>query len=308
MSRKRYRHPLTGYLFIAAAIVLIHTACQEEIQIELNNPKNQRIVVEGRITNELRQQTVKLTYTSSYFLNQPAPAVTDADAYILEEGTGIHYNLTQSSDSAGLYETQEMAGKVGETYSLIINDGSDSYKATSYLDTVLRLDSMKYDYELYSYFGYTFGVYNILLSAFEPPPEGQFYKIDFYINDTLFTNELAESIYQSDFLINNTYLDTVNIYGIPQEAIKLDTNIIRLEVISISEEEIYFISDLLNETYGNGSIFSGPPANIRSNVVNTSEGLDGLGFFGASSKTLIEMVLIKEHDDSTNNPFIEENL
>ena len=79
-------------------------------------------------------------------------------------------------------------------------------------------------------------------------------------------------------------------------------------MISISEEEIYFISDLLNETYGNGSIFSGPPANIRSNVVNTSEGLDGLGFFGASSKTLIEMVLIKEHDDSTNNPFIEENL
>ena len=69
---------------------------------------------------------------------------------------------------------------------------------------------MKYDYELYSYFGYTFGVYNILLSAFEPPPEGQFYKMDFYINDTLFTNELAESIYQSDFLINNTYLDTVN--------------------------------------------------------------------------------------------------
>jgi hypothetical protein len=284
------------------------SACEEEIQLELNNPDNQRIVVEGRVTNEFRHQLVKLTYTTSYFQNEPAPAITDAEAYIVEEGTGRRFNLTQSTDSLGLYETEEMAGRVGETYSLFINLNDELYKASSYLDTVLRLDSMKYKYEIYSYFGFTFGVYNILLSAFEPPPEGQIYKLDFYINDTLYTDELDESVYQSDFLINDTYLDTVSIYGIPQEYIKLDTNVIRLEVISISEEEVYFISELLNETLGNGSIFSGPPANIRTNVLNTSGGLDGLGFFGASSKTSIEMVLIKEHDESTNNPFIEENL
>jgi len=293
------------YLPGSILLYLVFQACEEEIQLELNNPENQRIVVEGRITNEFRHQQVRLTQTLSYFQNEPAPALTIAEVYILEEETGIQYPLVPDTDSIGLYVSEEMRGKVGETYSLIIDHDGESYKATSYLDTVLRLDSMKYKYELYNYFGFQFGVYNLLLSAFEPPPEGQFYKMDFYINDTLYTEKLEESVYLSDFMIDNTYLDTVTIYGIPQEYIKLDTNVIKLEVLSISEDEIYFISELLNETYGNGSIFSGPPSNIRSNVLNTSGGLDGIGFFGASAKSTIETFLIKEHDESTNNPFIE---
>jgi hypothetical protein len=33
-------------------MVIMGISCQEEIDIELNTPENQRIVVEGRITNE----------------------------------------------------------------------------------------------------------------------------------------------------------------------------------------------------------------------------------------------------------------
>jgi hypothetical protein len=35
-------------------------------------------------------------------------------------------------------------GKVGENYTLVINDGDDKYEATAYLDTVAQMDSINY--------------------------------------------------------------------------------------------------------------------------------------------------------------------
>ena len=76
-------------------------------------------------------------------------------------------------------------------------------------------------------------------------------------------------------------------------------------MLSISEGEYTYNNTFLQETYNNGSVFSGPPANIPSNVKNTSGGVDGVGFFSAASVTSIEFTLAKEHDDSTNNPDYE---
>ena len=73
-------------------------------------------------------------------------------------------------------------------------------------------------------------------------------------------------------------------------------------MISISKEENEFINAFNNESQNGGSIFSGPPANIPSNLKNISGGLEGLGFFGASAKTTKEMILIKKHKSSTNDP------
>jgi hypothetical protein len=94
----------------------------------------------------------------------------------------------------------------------------------------------------------------------------------------------------------------VELIWIPQEEIFLDTNQVRVEMYSISREEFDYNNAFIAESYANGSIFSGPPANIPSNLINSSGGLDGLGFFGASSITELEMILYKQHNDSTNNP------
>lgn len=288
---------------ISLSVTLI--SCEEEIQLELNNPENQRIVVEGRITSELGNQPIRITQTLSYFENELAPPVTDAEVYIVEEGSGEEFPLHLIDDSLGIYQTNSVAGQFGENYSLIINHGDESYKATSYLDTVPLIDSITFEYQYLTYFGFSFGIYVIKMSFYEPPPEGQYYRIDIYLNDTLYTDEIVEPVYLSDFQINDKYLANIELYSIPQERIKLDTNVVRLEMFSISEDELIFLGELINETYGNGSIFSGPPANIESNIENTSGGLDGIGFFGASGVSKIEAVLIKQHDDSTNNPFIE---
>jgi hypothetical protein len=245
-------------------------------------------------------QVIRITRSLSYFNNQPAPVPSGAEVYVIEESTGTRFDLSLIQDSIGLFSTERMRGKVGSEYSLIINDGDASYKATSLLDTVAQMDSINYEYEFFDYF--KFGFYKIRMSAYEPPPLGDIYMFNIYKNDTLVNDRLFETPYQDDILFNDSYLANVEIIYIPQEEIFLDTNTIRVEMLSISEDEFNYNNNFLNETYGNGSIFSGPPANIPSNIKNTSGGIDGLGFFGASSVISLSMTLIKEHDESTNNP------
>ncbi len=298
---------LYSVLRLTSAVMIFTSgfSCQEEIDIELNDQENQRIVVEGRITNELKNQRIRLTRTLSYFDNQLAPPVTGAEVYFLEGSTGVRYDLTLTDDSMGYYESELFRGNIDEEYSLIVLDGNDAYKATSYLHPVAELDSIDYYYQYTEFFGLGQGLYNLCISAYEPPPVGNIYMFNIYLNDTLYNKTLAETIYQSDFSFNDSYLSNIAVSYIPQERIYFDTNTVVIEMFSISEDEYDYNTTFLQETYNNGSIFSGPPANIPSNLKSTSSGLDGVGFFGASSVTRKEMILIKEHNDSTNNPYFD---
>jgi hypothetical protein len=286
---------------VAVLFIAIGISCQEEITIDLNDQRNQRLVVEGRLTNEIKNHTVRLSRTLSYFDSQQAPAVTNADVYILEEGTGTHYDLTLSNDTFGYYQTGLIRGKVGETYTLVVLDGSDEYEATAYLDTVAQMDSINYIYEYMESTWYSQGYYIIRMSAYEPAPVGNIYMFYLYINDSLYNDALSETPYANDIFFNDSYLPNIELAYIPQEAITHDTNTFKVLMLSISEEEFNYNNTFLQESYNGGSIFSGPPANIPSNLKSTSGGLDGLGFFGASSVSVKEMMLYKEHNDSTNN-------
>lgn len=281
------------------------TACEKEVPIELNDQKTARMVVEGRITNEKKAHAIRLTKTLSYFNSEPAPVPETAEVYILEEETETRIDLSFVDDSLGYFETPVLRGEVGMNYSLFINDNGESFKATAYLDTVTKMDSINYLYEYINYFEQ--GFYKLRMSAFEPPPLGDVYMFNIYKNDTLFNDRLVETPYQDDFLFNNTYLANIELMWMPQEEVTLDTNTIRIEMLSISQEEYDYNNTFLNETYGNGSVFSGPPANIQSNLKNTSGGIDGLGFFGASSVVVLSMEMLKVHDESTNNPDYEKD-
>ncbi len=294
----KYMKALAKYFWIVAALAVL--SCEEEISLELNDQENERIVVDGRFTNELKRHTIRLTKTASYFQNNRVPALLDAEVYITEENSGTRYDLNLVDDILGYYETEEISGKAGETYSLGINYEGESYQATTYLDTVALIDSINYEYEYFSL--YQRGFYKIRMSAYEPPPLGNIYMFYVYLNDTLFNDELGKTPYQDDLFFNDSYMANVEILYIPQEEIISNTNYVRVEMLSISREEYDFNDAYITETYSSGSIFSGPPANIPSNLKCTSGNIDGLGFFGASSLSSAEMILVKGHDESTNDP------
>jgi hypothetical protein len=277
-------------------------SCEKEVPTELNNSENKRIVVEGRITNEYRQQKIRLTETSSYYDSTQPPPVINADVWIAEKMSGKRYNLNLESADSGIYASEKFSGTVGETYILHFNYKGEDYESEALLNRITPLDSINYIYKYQAYFGYAFGTYNIRMSAMEPEPLGDFYKFMIYYNDTLFNDKATSSIMSDDRFFNGYYLADVEILNLRQEEVKKDTNTIRVDMFSISEEEYNYTNDLMIETWGNGSIFAGPAANIRSNIINKSGGKNGLGLFSASAISSKKILIIKQHDDSTNDP------
>jgi hypothetical protein len=286
------------YLLIPIALILFNS-CQEKINLNLKNSKIVRVAVEGRITDQLKEHSVRLTKTIGYLDNVKVPPLLDAKAYILEKNSGIKYDLSLSDSVNGVYHTPQFKGKIGETYSLFMDCSVGSFEASAKLDSVTKLDSIRYEYEYSKLM--KFGYYKIFMSAYDPPTKN-YYRFYIYLNDTLVNYKVTNASYTDDQLFNGIYMAGIEIYDIRQEWVKSKTNRVRVEMLSISKDEYDFINDMMNEINGNGSIFSGPDANIRTNFKSTTGGLDGLGLFAASSVSTLEMQLIKQHDDATNDP------
>jgi hypothetical protein len=283
------------FLFILSMLVL--TSCQKEIQLNLDSSGNVRIAVDGRITNELKQHKIRLTTTRGYFDNQEVPALIVDSAYILEKNHGRRYDLTLTDKVNGIYLTPEFKGIAFETYTLMVYCGLGNFEATTYMDTVTKLDSISYEYEYSKIFKY--GYYKIFMSAYDPPSTN-FYRFYIYLNDTLINYKITDASYTNDELFNGIYMPHIELYDIRQEWVKHSSYALKVKMMSISKEEYDNINIYMNEIYGSGSIFNGPSSNIPSNLKNTSGGLDGMGFFAASAVSSLEIPLIKSHRDSTN--------
>jgi hypothetical protein len=278
----------------------VFSACQENVSISLQKNQPDKVVVEGRITDVAKEQIIRLTKTSDYFDTLNIQSASINDVFIVEEGTGNRIDLQPVDTGIGYYKTNVYAGKIGETYSLHLTYKDENYSASSKLTKVAEMDTLSYLFQAKT--KYQGGIYIVMMSATEPEPIGDIYMFNIYINDTLYNDKLRLTPFQNDDPFNGMTVINVPIAYLAQEEIKLDTNVIRVEMLSISRDEFNFNLAFLSETMGNGSIFSGPPADVPSNLKNMDSDNNGLGFFGASAVVAKEMTLIKQHNDSTNNP------
>jgi len=122
--------------------------------------------------------------------------------------------------------------------------------------------------------------HQVLLYAQDPPGE-QFYNYRVLRNGYPINDTLIEFVSQSDELFDGNYL-----YALPIMFLDNDDadeavgqgDILTLEMWNIPEEYYYFISDARSEIFGSVPIFSGPPANVSTNISNGA-----MGFFVAYS-------------------------
>jgi Domain of unknown function (DUF4249) len=288
-----------GKCYLLSLSFFVFIACQEEVTIPLKSSDIVRVAADGRITDENIIHTFRLTKTIGYLDNIDVPPLLDANAYILEQGTGNKYGLTLIDNVHGIYQTPKFKGIAGETYSFYLDCSIGTFKATSFLDSVTKLDSIKCTYQYNKEF--KMGFYKVYLSAYDPPIKN-YYRFSVYLNDTLVNYKITDASFTSDELFNGMYMANIEIFDMRQEWVKSKINRLKVEMLSISKEEYDDINDFISEINGSGSIFAGPSANIPSNLKNTSGGYDGLGFIGASAVSSKEILILKQHADSTNDP------
>ena len=285
-------------------IVLLIISCTERIDIELNEGDNNRLVVEGGITNEQKVHEIKLSRTGSYFLNQQTPVELGANVTVTD---GEKIFVFSDDDDDGVYQTNpDVAGTVGKTYTLNIKlITGEEYTANYTMRELTPMDSINYNYtDSYYDIPQEEASYYIQLYAHEKPGVGDAYMWYLYINSELDSDTLREITFVDDNEVDGNYIHDWAVYTIEDYKITEDVTTVGIEMRSISYDHYDFNISLMLETDWNGGMFQGPPANIPSNISN-----GGMGFFYASATNYLEIpvyLIQGKHDFNSPTILVEE--
>lgn len=271
------------YQALAMILVIFVYGCTERYDIELDDSFT-KLVVDGQITTDTLSHTISLTTSSAYFSNQEPPVVSGAEVFLDDGHEKI--KLVETPHGSGIYATPpHYYGIPGRTYTLEINlneqiGGTSYYTAKSTMPhSAFSLDDI--ELELQERFDY----WIVKLFAYDPPTT-DFYKFDIEVNGTSFTDTAYRAMVIDDVLFNGKIIKGMGVLFLRRDEIK-PGDTIKFMMSAIPRDYYNFFNELRSESGGfSNPLFSGPPANIRSNIEE-----DGLGFFVAyKSKSIHHIV------------------
>ncbi len=278
--------------YIAIISGFFFSACEEEIQLDVNQTKEQ-LVIEGLLTDSLKYHEIKLSITNDLYDQDDFPRVDDATVSVIEKSLDgaereIVYVLT---DKSGLYESEiEFEAQIGYSYELIVDWKGKRYTAEDVLLPVTKIDSLvaepvEDDFEPWDELIDSLGTetgpfYYVKFYAIEPGDRVDYYNWRFYRNGIFKNFEGRAVFYASDEIVREE-IDGIYIPGVYTTG---DT--IFMEQFSISRIGYLYYFDLETVLNSDGGMFSSAPANPRSNVSNGA-----LGFWQVSSLENIEFII-----------------
>ncbi|MCD8041579.1 MAG: DUF4249 domain-containing protein [Tannerellaceae bacterium] len=279
--------PVTGFTIAGLTALILLIACTERIDISTKDAAP-RLVIYGYISTDTTQHYVKITRSAGYFSTSAPEGISNASVTIYNGDET--YLLTEDPGTPGLYLTEpDVFGVEGETYTLEVSvdfEGKgqfEEYTSSSYLPYAVRMDSIElkmsdyFDDRLDIYFYGRLGDNDKNYLSF------QAYRNDYALSDSLINFGLADDEY-----IDKKELDGVSCFSLDMEEEQYylePGDIVSLQVNSITKEYYDFLWHAQLELYGSIPIFSGPPANVETNIkpVNTSNRTPLAGFFTAYS-------------------------
>jgi hypothetical protein len=271
-------------LILCLLTVFLLVRCTEKVDITLAN-NQPRLVVEGMVTNESQVQTVRLTTTTDYFYTQVAPAVTQAKVS-LYNGTST-VTLIENPANSGIYVTPTYyIGIPGTQYTLNIElnqaiNGQTVYSASEIMPQVYSPDSIKLLY--HSDWGKK-GYWETQLFV-QDPPETNYYSFRGYRNDTLVTDTLSKVGISDDKFYNGRYVNGMTTILWNQEYKSQLVNVgdrIKLQVGAITNGYYNFLDQVKMEVEPKNPLFSGPSANVTTNISN-----GGFGYFAVCAMSYV---------------------
>ena len=264
-------------LYILPVVYLLFTSCTERIDIELDDSFT-RLVVYGAITTDTTRHYIELSTTSSYYYNEAPPPVSGASVEISDD-VGNTVGLTEVEP--GKYATSPLFFAIpGRTYTLRIElaeeiNGNSSYMASSSVNAIYPIDSIGLVYQ--PDWGEK-GFYEVTC-YYQDRPTTDFYMFNIFKNGELLTDTISERFVTDDAFYNGNYTNGIGVGYLDQskksEVLRVGDTV-TFQGCNITKEYYNFIVTLQTETGYQNPMFSGPPANVTSNISNGA-----VGFFAA---------------------------
>ncbi len=285
-----------AWIFCSLLGVLGAGACTDPVDLD-STFETPQPVVEAWLTNENVEQTINLSYTQDFFANTLPDPITGAEVVVCQTSLGSDCFVFAEAEP-GRYvwtpsSTAENIGEVGETYTLTIEDGDQTYTALTSMNRVAPIDSISFQFEE-EQLGLDEGLYGQVYAR-DLPGVGDRYLIRTTINDT-FLNRIEE--------LNIAY-DAAFDGGTPTDGIyfilpirfginKLDSNgstiplvsgdVVEVDIWSISETAFDFLVGAQTQIQnGDAQLFAVPVVSTRGNVTNAANGEFVIGMFNVAA-------------------------
>lgn len=262
-------------LFLFAIFLAIAFAsCTTDLDVKLDSIPAE-LVVDGAISTDTTEHVVRLKKTGNYFCDQPASVVSGASISLSDGITSIV--LSEDKQEKGAYKTpSNYFGVVGRTYTLKITDIDvngdgipETYTASSTLNAVPPLKKIQVEKQELFYEN----VWAVNAWMKDPSGVSNYYLTKAYKNNACISDTITEWGLVSDALFDGTevcgrtmlYIRSTN----KTEKIHCGDRVM-LETCSITQDYYNFIGEVKNESRGHNPLFGGQPANIRTNIIQTS--------------------------------------
>jgi|TARA_B110000879_G_scaffold88745_1_gene122055 hypothetical protein len=268
-------------IFITAISVL---SCTKDIDFDLNE-EQERIVIDGFITNVKQKHLIKITRTTSFFKTyEEAPAAENANV-VLSDGVESYLCI---EETPGNYYTRELAFELEKNYTLTIDYKGKTYTASDYMNSINDIDSI----ETFESEDLIFGdgkmklLASIAVFVRETEGIGDYYLWKYQVKkpDTAYkdmTPTFTDWIFFPDEFVEGKSPPDGWVFfdRIPTSEI-VPGSIVRLQMFGISKGYYDFLVGLRQQVF-RGGLFDGPQANISTNFDNGA-----LGYFVAASEDI----------------------
>ncbi len=270
----RYRK-FACFLALGSCFLFL-SSCEKVIVLDLKNT-DQKIVVQGNVTNTPGPYFVNLNYTIAYYNSNTFPAITGANAKIYDDA-GNSETLIETTQ--GVYKTTSLIGTPGRKYTVQVITNGNTYTGASTMPLPIPIDSLLIQPSISRSSNVVSG-YRVLCKFTDPVGLGNFYRVVINSNDTLAIGDNTSRVI-ADKLNDGVQLSV----SFRTKLVVGDTVNIQLQCIDKSTYDFY---NTLKGAVGSSSIgqfLAALPANPISNI---SAG--GLGYFSAYSVTNMSMVV-----------------
>ncbi|PKP36333.1 MAG: DUF4249 domain-containing protein, partial [Bacteroidetes bacterium HGW-Bacteroidetes-15] len=201
--------------------------------------------------------------------------------------------LWEDPEQQGVYFTDPTVyGVPGKTYTIyvdnvdLLGDGNlQSYTASSQLMPVASPDSIKVIYRQ------EWEDWAVQAYAQDPPETEDFYKFLVYVNNQLYSDSLLKIRLTDDALFNGSYTNGVEVYFIPGKDALSVGDTVTAAICGISRDYYKYLIEAQTASSPSIPLFSGPPANPRSNFSN-----DAIGYFAAFSLSRASTIVEEQED------------
>lgn len=257
--------------YFVLLIAFLCNSCEEVVEVDLVTAPP-KLVIQASIFWEKgtagNNQKIKLTYTTSYY-NTNIPKVNGATVYV-KNSSGTVFNFVEFSGT-GEYICSDFIPVIDETYTLTINNGTNTYTATETLKSVAPITKIVQNNEG-GFTGKNIEIKTFFIDPVNTP--------NYYLYKYVYSNQIKSNYYvdEDEFFNGNEF------FSISQNDDLKPGNTVEISHYGISKAYFNYMNVLVSIA-GNsgGGPFQSPPATVRGNIINTTDAKNyPLGYFSLS--------------------------